>query len=187
MKSVLKLVVAIAFCGFFNSMMAQDGLFITKTGTIEFLSDAPAEKINAKSQTASLILNTKTGDLVFQLNNKSFQFKNNFMQEHFNEKYMESDKFPKSTFKGKITNLSTVNFSKDGKYKVNVEGELTMHGVTNKVTTTAVLEIKGGKQILATSTITVKCADYKIIIPALVKEKVAENVEIKMTLDYNPK
>ena len=94
------------------SATAQD--YITRTGHITFLSSTPMETIEGNNYQVTSALNTKTGDLLFSLLQKSFEFKQALMQEHYNEKYMESDKFPKATFKGKIKDLSKVNFSKDG-------------------------------------------------------------------------
>ena len=103
--------------------------------------------------------------------------------EHFHENYAESDKYPKSVFKGVITDISSVNFSKDGVYPVNYKGTLTMHGVTKEITGKGTMEVKGGK-VIATSTFMVLLADYKIEIPALVKDKVAKEVKIEVNASY---
>jgi polyisoprenoid-binding protein YceI len=144
------------------------------------------ETIEGNNYSVSSILNTKTGELIFSLLNKSFQFKQALMEEHFNEKYMESDKYPKATFKGKIKDISKVNFSKDGIYQVEVEGELSMHGVTKTVTEPGTIEVKGG-EIIAKANFNVVPEDYKIEIPALVREKIAKIIPIKVDMDYKPK
>src|ERR1700744_1249386 len=135
--------------------------FYTKNGLISFYSTAPVEDITADNNEVLSVINTSTGDLQFSLLNTGFHFKKALMEEHFNENYMESDKYPKAIFKGKITNLSAVNFTKDGSYKVTVSGPLTMHGITNNVTADGTISIKNGV-ISANSKFKIKLADYKI-------------------------
>ena len=107
------------------------------------------------------------------------------MQEHFNENYMESEKFPKSTFKGKISNASEVNFAVDGKYNTIIDGELTIHNVTKAVKATGSIEVKGGK-ILALAKFPIKLEDYKIEIPKVVFQKIAETVQVTVDITYDP-
>jgi hypothetical protein len=109
--------------------------FMTKNGFIGFYSHTPMEDIKAENNQVVGALDITTGEMVFQALIKSFHFDRALMEEHFNENYMESDKIPKSMFKGKITNLSSVDFTKNGTYEVTVEGDLTIHDVTNKITT----------------------------------------------------
>ena len=97
-----------------SSLFAQDKYF-TKTGKISFFSKAIIENIEAHNRSVTCVLDTKTGNLQFSVPIKGFEFEKALMQEHFNENYAESDKFPKSTFKGTITDISTVNLQKDGK------------------------------------------------------------------------
>ena len=108
------------------------------------------------------------------------------MKEHFNENYMESDKIPKSTFQGKIKDLSSINFKKSGTFPVIVEGDLTIHGIKQHITTSGNLKIETGK-IQTTSAFTIKLSDYKIEIPSLVADKIAETLEIKVNCNYEPK
>jgi polyisoprenoid-binding protein YceI len=105
--------------------------------------------------------------MVFQALIKSFHFDRALMEEHFNENYMESDKFPKSVFKGKISNLKNVDFSKNGTYNVTVEGDLTIHDVTNKISTQGTIEVVSGG-INANSKFKIVPEDYKITIPGVV-------------------
>ena len=116
---------------------------------------------------------------------KGFEFKKALMQEHFNENYLESDKFPKATFKGKIVNNSDVNYKKDGTYKVKTKGQLTIHGVTKEVEADGTIEVKGGK-IVGTSTFNVNPEDYKISIPNLVRDKIAKQIKVTVKADYQP-
>jgi polyisoprenoid-binding protein YceI len=160
---------------------------MTKTGKVSFNSRAKSpEKVEADNNEVSSILNTQTGEMVFAILIKSFHFNSALMEEHFNENYLESSKFPKATFKGKVTNLSTVNFSKDGAYPVSVEGDLTMHGVIKKVSSTGSINVKGGK-ISASSKFNVKLKDFNISIPSLVADKISEDIEINVDCKYEPK
>lgn len=107
------------------------------------------------------------------------------MEEHFNENYLESDKFPKSTFTGKIVNLSDINFSKPGTYNANVEGDITIHGVTKKVTAKGTIEVVDGG-INATSKFNIAPEDYNITIPSVVRNNIAKIVEVTVTTRYTP-
>jgi polyisoprenoid-binding protein YceI len=107
------------------------------------------------------------------------------MEEHFNENYMESDKIPKSMFKGKITNLSSVDFSKPGSYEITVEGDLTIHDVTNKISTKGTLEVGTG-EINANSKFKIVPEDYKITIPGVVRDKFDKAMEVTVTMKYTP-
>ena len=156
--------------GFSQKMM-------TRSGEIKFDASMPElVEIAATNTTASCILDEATGHFVTLALVKAFKFKSPLMEEHFNENYMESSKFPKSTFDGKISNFDA---SKLGATKTNydLEGDLTIHGVTKKVKTKITLMQSGGK-IVAISSFSVKAKDYNIEIPSLVKEKFAENIKI---------
>ncbi len=160
---------------------------MTKNGKVSFYSRAKSpEKVEADNNEVSSVLNTQTGDLVFAILLKSFHFERALMEEHFNENYVESNKYPKSTFKGKITNLGAVNFGKDGAYPVTVEGELTLHGVTKKVSYNGSLSIKGGK-INASSKFSLRLKDYNISIPSLVADKISEDIDVTIDCKYEPK
>lgn len=159
--------------------------YFSKTGKISFYSDAPMEKIEAHNSTASTVLDISTGNLEWAVLIQGFKFEKALMQEHFNENYMESTTYPKAKFKGKIDNLSDVNFKKDGDYNVNVSGQLEMHGVTKPVNATGVITVKGGN-ISAKSKFSVAVADYGIVIPKVVAENIAKNVDINVYADYQP-
>ena len=159
--------------------------YMTKVGFIGFYSHTPMEDIKADNNQVAGILDISTGEIVFQALVKSFHFDRALMEEHFNENYMESDKFPKSTFKGKITNLSSVNFSKNGTYDVTVEGDLMIHDVTNKISTRGTIEVVTGG-INANSKFNIVPEDYKISIPGLVREKINKNMEVTVTMKYAP-
>ena len=164
------------------STRSQERL-LTRSGFISFYSDAPLEKIEANTRTAASVLDKKTGQVEFSVLIKSFSFRKALMQEHFNENYLESDKFPKSVFIGRINDVSKVDFDKDAEYAVTVTGQLTIHGVTRTVTTPAILTVKN-RVTIANATFNISLTDYKISIPSLVKDKISETVKISVTLEY---
>lgn len=159
--------------------------YITKNGYIGFFSHTAMEDIKGDNNQVASVLDITTGEMVFQVLIKSFHFDRALMEEHFNENYMESDKFPKSSFKGKITNLSSINFSKNGIYDVTVDGDLTIRDATNKITTAGKVEVQNG-QLTATSKFNISPEDYKISIPSVVKDKINKNLEVTVTMKYAP-
>jgi len=161
------------------SIQAGAQKMMTKTGTIEFVSKTPLELIIGTNKSVACLYDTKTGSLDFILQNKSFVFDKQLLQEHFNENYMESDKFPKSSFKGTITNYTSINLAKDGEYDAEVVGKLTIHGTTKDIKSTGKIIVKNGKPTLI-STFTVLCADYNIAIPGAVKDKISKDVKISV-------
>jgi len=178
------IIIAIAFITSSLTVTAQK--VYTKNGAVSFFSKASVENISAASNQVMSILIISTGEIQFSVPVKSFHFKKSLMEEHFNENYMESDKFPKATFKGKINDLSKVNFTTDGNYMVEVSGDLAIHGITNKTTATGTMMVKSG-MITATSKFKIKLADYKISIPTIVKDNIAEVVDVNVSCVYDQK
>lgn len=176
----------LTFCVLF-SLLAMQGIsqerYFTRNGKISFYSDAPAEKIEAHNSQGTSVIDASSGNFEFAVLMKAFEFEKALMMEHFHENYAESDKYPKSVFKGSITNIAAVDFSKDGKYPVQYKGNLTLHGVTKEITGSGTLEVKGGK-VIGNSTFVILLADYKIEIPALVKDKVSKEVKIIVNAAY---
>lgn len=158
------------------SATAQEKVYSTKSGIVKFFSNSPLEKIEAVNSQTTCKLSDKSGQLGFLMLIKGFKFDNSLMQDHFNENYMESSKFPKADFKGVVTNIASVNFTKDGNYPVTVDGSLTIHGVTKKITEKGFVEIKGGKVSLK-STFGVKIKEYGIT-GKYIGEKIANEVEV---------
>lgn len=158
----------------------------TKNGNISFFSKTSLENISADNNQVTSILNQQTGELQFSVLIKAFHFKKALMEEHFNENYMESDQFPKAVFKGMIADISKVNFTKDGSYPVIVNGDLTIHGVSNKVSVPGTIIIKAGV-VSSSANFPVKPADYKISIPKLVKDNIAESINISVNCSYTQK
>lgn len=159
-----------------SPLLAQKKFF-TKTGSISFFSNAPLEKIEAHNKQVACILNQETHDLGFKVLVKSFEFKQALMQEHFNENYMESEKFPNASFEGKILNPSAFSYTKDGSYPVEVAGKLTIHGVTKEVKTKGSMLVKdGGAKIDLSAKFNVLLKDYGIKNDKM--DSISENVEI---------
>ncbi len=180
MKKILLLsLFLLPFC----TLKAQK--FITKNGFIEFFGQTPFETIKADNNQVASILDAGSGEIVFQLLMKSFHFEKALMEEHFNENFVESDKYPKCIFKGKIADMAKVDFKKDGVYNVQVDGQLTIHNVTKDVSEPGTLEISNGK-IDAKSSFKVKPEDYNIEIPSIVRDKVAKEMAVTVDMKYEP-
>jgi polyisoprenoid-binding protein YceI len=162
---------------------AQEKLF-TKTGKISFSSKTPVEDIEAHNKATISVLDKTSGQVEFSVLMKGFEFEKALMQEHFNENYVESDKFPKANFKGKLTDITKLNFTKDGKYILPVTGKLTIHGETRDVNVNGTFTVEGGK-LLAHCVFNVDPADYKINIPGVVKDKIAKSIQINVNLAYD--
>ena len=162
---------------------AQNQLYSVKTSEFSFFSKALMEDIEANNTKASSIINTANRELVVRIPIAQFQFRNRLMQQHFNENYLESEKFPYATFKGKINEM--INFSKSGVYEVSASGTLNIHGVDQERT------IKG-KLIIAENTLNldtkfdVMLIDHKIDIPKLVFKKIAEKIAVSASINYIP-
>ncbi len=188
MKKLVQLAVVIALMGAAASNSVAQGKFFTKTGTVSFDAEGAmkdVEEIKATTKTATCVIVTGTGAMEWAVLMKSFKFKNALMQEHFNENYLESSKFPKASFKGAIDDPAAVKWDKDGSYPVTVTGKMTCHGVTKDLKTKGTIVIKDGAA-------TINCnfdlvlADYKIKIPSVVGKKVADVVKIIINTSLLP-
>lgn len=167
-----------------SSLLAQDKFF-TKSGRINFVSKAPVENINGNHKSVTCVLDTKTGNVQFAVLMKGFEFEKALMQEHFNENYVESHKFPKAEFKGQVVNNSEVNYSKEGTYQAKVKGTLTMHGEPKEVETTGSIVVKSGK-LQAGADFTILLSDFKIEIPKLVKDNISNTVKVIVDCSLEP-
>lgn len=180
-KNVLVLTVLfIAICGF-----GQTTKYFTKSGHIYFISHTDIIDIDADNRQVGSVLDIETGEIVFSLLMKSFEFTLPLAEEHFNENYVESHKYPKSTFKGKIVGADQIDFMKQGIIPVLIEGELSIHGVTRKVSEKGELDIQEGK-IVGKSQFSINLADYKIKVPRIVEDKVAKTIPLKIEMNYLP-
>jgi polyisoprenoid-binding protein YceI len=163
------------------SLHAQK-LFSTKTGQIKFNASSPLEQIVAVNNQVDSKMIDKTGQIVFSVLIRSFKFENQLMEDHFNENYLESSKIPKADFKGFITNISSVDFTKDGKYVINVKGALTIHGISQNVSATGLAIIVKGLPTIS-GVFKIKIKDYGIT-GSYIGGKIAEEAELTINCRY---
>ena len=168
-----------------SSFVTDVQKYITKTGTIEIFSQTPVFTIEGVNKKVASILNVETGEVVVSTLIRSFKFEEALVEEHFNENYMESHKFSKAIFKGKIVNFKSIDFKKDGKYDIVIEGKLTIHGETNLVKENGTLEIKGDN-ITANTEFSVSLEKYKIEVEKSYKDAIKDDILLKIHFDYKP-
>jgi len=168
-----------------GSLLAQ-GKYMTRNGAVSFTAEGVVKDgVQAKNDQGACILDASNGEVVFQILIKSFQFQKALMQEHFNENYMESHKFPKAVLKGKINEWASIDLKKNGTHLVTVTGELNIHGVTQKVTKAGKVEVKDGK-IRLSSDFDVTLADHNIAIPKIVEDKIAKTAQVSLNMLLDP-
>lgn len=184
----MKKTILIAFLALLTAGVQAQNRYFTKTGKVYFdaTTASSPEKIEGTNEKATSVVDAGSGAMEFAVLLKAFAFERALMQEHFNENYVESDKYPKSTFKGNVTNMKDVNLSKDGTYPVKVKGQMTLHGVTKEVEADGTLTVKGGAIISGKSNFKILLSDFNIVIPNLVKDKVANQATIKVDVNYEP-
>jgi polyisoprenoid-binding protein YceI len=156
--------------------------YTTEKTFVSFFSDAAIEDITAKNKKSTSLFNAETGDIAFSVPIKEFEFAKSLMKEHFNEKYMDTEKYPKSTFQGKVTGF---NPQASGVQNAKAQGKLSIHGVTKDVEIPGTIE-KQGDKLLMKSKFVVKLEDYKIEIPQLLWQNIAEQVEVTVDFVYKP-
>jgi len=176
-KNATSFIIAVAIV--LLSITAHAQRYMTRNGNISFFSEAPLENIEAHNKQVNAAFDASNGELVFRVLMKSFEFEKALMQEHFNENYVESHKFPNASFTGKVTNLSEINLDKAGTYPAKVEGELTIRGISKPVKETGTFEVKGD-DLTGKCVFTIKLSDYNITIPRAVVNNISETIEIKV-------
>ncbi len=183
----MKKVLAFSLLFLFTTGVAFAQRYFTKVGTIGFDATSPSspERIEGTNRSATCVMDTKSGAIQFAVLMKGFAFERALMEEHFNENYVESHKFPKAEFKGKVKDTDEIDFSKDGTHTVKVKGDLTLHGKTKEVETTGKLQVTGGK-ISASASFSVQMSDFDISIPGLVADKVAKTAKISVNCSLEP-
>ncbi|MEJ5960862.1 YceI family protein [Pedobacter immunditicola] len=179
----MKPVFAILFLLLIPKMSGSQQVYTSDQVEFTFFSKAPIEDITARSQKGVSAIDVKTRSVYFKVSIRSFEFKKRLMQQHFNENYMESSKYPFAEFKGNI--LEAVDLSKDGSYLVTVKGDLNIHNVTKNYTVKGQVVVGQGK-ITAHSKFQVKLADHQIKIPRLVIRNIAEIVQVQVSAVYLP-
>lgn len=153
-------------------------------GSISFLSDAVIEDIAAENTKALAILDANSRQLAFSVPVSEFQFEKTLMQEHFNEKYMETEKYPKATFQGALSEFSLTNNTSQ---QVTAKGKLTIHGVTKDVLIPGTLLADKNGSIKLQAAFVVVLNDYNVKIPKLLWENIAEEVNVKIDFTLQPK
>lgn len=167
------------------SLPAAAQQYLSRNTQIHFFSDAPMEKIEATNPKGVTIINVANATIQSSVLMKGFQFRKALMQQHFNETYIESDKYPKASFTGKVVNTA-MQLTISGNYTWQIEGELTMHGKTNPIETKALVQIDGAI-IKMSCSFNILLSDYAIAIPSLVKDNVSNRVKVDITItDVKP-
>lgn len=175
----LVLIIALIFAR--NSSFAQ--IYMSAKTEIGFFSATPMEDIKADNKNSTSILNTSTNDIVFKVPNSGFKFENSLMEEHFNENYMETTKYPFSEFKGKIN--ETIDYKKDGSYDVSVTGKIKIHGVELDKTYKGKLTVKDN-EIIVDCKFDVSLKEHNIEVPKLVVKNISENIATTIHAEYKP-
>lgn len=167
---------------FFSWCAAAQQRYFAEKAAISFFSDGVVEDISARNEKVTSIFDAINGEVAYLLSIKDFQFPNKLMQVHFNEKYLESEKFPKSSFQGKITGL---NIAAGGTQQVKAVGKLSIHGVVKNVEVPGTVEVNGNRLILK-SKFMVKLLDYNIKVPQIVYQNIAQEIEVTVDFTYRP-
>lgn len=161
-----------------SSFQTKPYIFICRNGQADFLSDAPLEMIKASTKSLSGVININDRSFSFLIPTKTFEGFNSSLQKvHFNEDYMETEKYPNSTFKGKI--IEEVDLSKPGEYKIRAKGKMNIHGIENDRIVRCDLTVSGNK-IDVKADFTVFLADHNITIPSIVNKKIAEEIKLSI-------
>ncbi len=180
---VSKRMLYILFILAFGANIVFGQVFKANSGTVRFFSEATIENIEATNKRVSSLLNTETKQLVFQIPITSFEFDKDLMKEHFNENYLESEKYAKGTFNGKI--VEDIDFTKDGVHKASAKGVLIIHGVEKERMINGTITIKDGV-ISLTGKFVIVLMDHKVKIPKILWSNIAEQVEVTINVTYEP-
>lgn len=156
--------------------------YISEKSFVSFFSDASIEDIKAENTKSTSLLDLASQDIAFSMLIAEFKFDKKLMQQHFNEKYLESEKYPKSTFAGKVFGFSA---GATGQQNVTVKGKLTIHGVAREVEVPGTMQMANG-QIMADAKFSVKLEDYNVPRPQILWKNIAEQVEVTVSFTYKP-
>jgi polyisoprenoid-binding protein YceI len=172
----IQLIFVFALTFFSYAESAGQKKYSTQKGKLEFTSDAELELIKAASNDTRGVIDAATNQFAFSVDISSFKGFNSALQrEHFNEKYMETEKFPKASFSGKI--IEQVDFSKNGSYDVRAKGDLEIHGIKQTRIIRGKLIVNGGSVIL-NAQFAVPLSDHDISIPTIVSQKIATQIQV---------
>ncbi|SHI41553.1 YceI family protein [Aquimarina spongiae] len=177
----MKSIITTIACLILSVMSYGQEKFLTKSGHVSFFSHSPIEDIEAENDQVLSIIDTNNGAIAISILMKSFLFEKALMQEHFNENYVESDKYPKATFKGELINFSTL----ENNAEVTIKGNLTIHGVTKPTVIKAKIKKTEGN-ISLEGNFPVKVEDFNIEIPSVVVNNIAKTIKVTFNLDHQP-
>ena len=178
-----QLLLVIFFAG--KAVLTHAQNYLTRNGQISFYSHTALEDIKADNNEVVSVINASTGVIEFKLAVRSFHFQKASMEDHFNEsEYMNSDTYPKASFKGTITNISAVDFQKNGTYAVSVEGNLTIKDVTKPVKLQGTITISNGK-VAAVAKFNVKRKDYHVYGESFTQGKISEDIQVTVNCEYD--
>lgn len=163
---------------------AQD-IYLTKVGEITFFSKAPLEDIEAQNKSVTCILKASEGSIAFKVLMKSFVFDKAAMQQHFNDDYVESDKYPNATYEAQIVDFDKIDLSKDGIYAVKTKGEFSLHGVKKNLEKEGNITIKGNR-ITIDASFEIQLSDYNIAVPNMYLKKISNAINIKVHAELEP-
>lgn len=178
----MKTIYTLCICLFLITVTNAQDKFLTKNGTVSFFSSSPLEDIEAENNQVLSIVDVANKQMAISILMKSFMFEKALMQEHFNENYVESDKYPKAIFRGEILNFDTVS---DKESKVQVKGKLTIHGKTQDITIEA-NTVKTADSIVMTGDFYIKLSDFDVAIPSAVKKNIAEKIKVSFNFNHQP-
>jgi len=178
MKAIYTLFICLFLVAFTN---AQER-FLTKNGMISFFSKSPIENIKAENNQVLSIVDISKGQMAIAILMKSFMFEKALMQEHFNENYVESDKYPKATFKGNILDFDKITGSET---TITIKGNLTIHGVTKEITIEALTK-KTAAHIEMAGDFFINLADFDVKIPSIVKNNISEKIKVSFRFQHKP-
>ena len=159
--------------------------YISRNGSVQFNASTPLEIINPINNYVSSVFNSENGEIVFQMNMISFKFKKALMESHFNEKYVESEKYPKSTFTGKIKDWNSIMLDGNN-HNVTAVGKITIHGIEKKIEVKGSVQ-KNNKNITINSDFKLIISDFEIKIPKLVRDKISKKVQVKVNINLKQK
>ena len=179
-KITLLLLTLTLFAGF-----AEAQTYKTRDAYIFFNpnKDPSHKDYAAASKEATAVLKVETNDVALLVPMKTFHFNNALLEEHFNENYLHTDKFPNATFKGKLIGFNKDQITKDGVYNLSSEGQVTLHGVTKNFKAPVKLEVKGKKATFY-CIFKIRAEEYNIDIPGLVKPKLSDETPIEATINF---
>jgi hypothetical protein len=181
MKNIIYLLLIIS-----TGITAQ-AKYITKTGIINFEASVPSfEEVKASHNLVTAIINIESGEIAALGLVKGFRFKNALMEEHFNENYAESDKYPKTTYKGIIIDFS-INKVKNNEHSFYTTGELSFHGKTITIKNTALSINLIGDELVITGDFLANASDFDIEIPKIVQSKIAKDIEVNFNFKLKKK